>query len=277
MDPDEWNLAESERAEKAKGRVREVLTALRTHHARLTSALELTRATSSQIHAVREELLSALRLLRSNEDRDLVLLATHLWTRQFAESLTKGRRADTDSTVLRDFNAAFSTFGGPLDCGYDDIWCYPSFLADSLASRAGANRWTDFAFLERMEEGWAPACEPCGYDSLVGPGQFRPVIARGTAYLRVHPRSRIAPEVRLMVAEAHETAWGLAVGYGGDEYFDQRFAPEATAHRKRAIEMYEAYLREHPLDPRGGAIQLRLGRMRIGKYTSYERYWCIWD
>lgn len=44
-----------------------------------------------------------------------------------------------------------------------------------------------------------------------------------------------------------------------------------------AIAMYESYLEERPLDPRDGAIRLRLGRMRLGRSTSYYRYWCLWD
>jgi hypothetical protein len=275
MDPVEWNLAEAERAEKAMGRAREVLAALRTHDSRLAAALESTHATSSQIRTVREELRAALRLPPGDAGRDLVVLATHLWTRQFADSLTKGRCADTDSTVLHNFNAAFSSFGGPLDCGYDDIWCFPGFLADSLASRVGTNPWTDFAFLERMEEGWSPQCENCGYDSIVGTDQFRPVIARGMAYLKTHPTSSISPEVRLMVAEAHETAWSNATH--GNEYFERRYGSEASAHRLRAIEMYERYLQERPLDPRDGVIRLRLGRLRLGRSSPYYRYWCLWD
>jgi len=274
MDPVEWNLAETERAEKEKGRAREILVALKAHHSALAAVLSSTRATLEQIRTMRSELARALDLPHQSTERDLVLLAAHLWTRQFAESLTKGRCADTDSTVLHDFNAAFASFGGPLECGYDDIWCYPGFLADSLASRAGADRWTDFAFLQRMEEGWSPACGPCGYDSVVGPEQYKPVIARGMAYLHAHPSSRIAPEVRLMVAEAHETAWDLAAV---NESFDELHDPEAASHRIHAIEIYETYLKECPLDPRGGAVRLRLSRMRLGKYTSYERYWCLWD
>jgi len=191
--------------------------------------------------------------------------------------LTKGRCADTDSTVLHSFNAAFSSFGGPLDCGYDDIWCFPGFLADSLASRAGADRWTDFAFLERMEEGWSPQCELCGYDSIVGTDQFRPVIARGMRYLKSHPSSPIASEVRLMVAEAHETAWSNAKSNAGLNAPTESLPAEFLMHRKRAIAMYEEYLKERPMDSRDGAIRLRLGDMRLDRRTFYYRYWCMWD
>jgi hypothetical protein len=143
---------------------------------------------------------------------------------------------------------------------------------ESVVSRAGANRWADNAFLDRMTTGWNPGG---GCNSEVGDDEFRLVIPRGEAFLRSHPSSAVAPEVRLLVAEAHETAWSLGKMFPGDEYVSSTvYARDASAHRTRAIALYEDQLKQRPRDSRNAGIRKRLARMRLDVDTGYREFWC---
>lgn len=85
----------------------------------------------------------------------------------------------------------------------------------------------------------------------------------------------VAPEVRLLVAEAHETAWSLGKMFPGDRYIDSTvYATEAPTHRSRAIALYEKQLRERPSDSRNAGIRKRLARMRLDVDTGYREFWC---
>ena len=278
--PGEWENSDADFEEMMKNRMREVISELRSHRSSLATALESTRASPDQLRAVRSELMRASSHATKPAERDLLLLAVHMWSSRLAGTLQskQGGCARGDTTIVHEFNTVFAPERGRIDCVYDDSWCYSGTWLDSLATRAGKDRWADYAFLERMYQGWSPVCGFCGHDSNVGTDLFRPVIKRGERFLDQFPASWIAPDVKLMVAEAHETAWSLAKTQRMDEYIDwTRYTLDASGHRIRAIELYDAYLRERPADPRGGGIRLRLGRLRIDSDTSFHKYWCLWD
>ncbi len=256
----------------------EVIQALRAHHLELASVLDSTRATSNQVRAV-DSAVSMARRGPAGTERDLVLYAAHLWAKRVVGALQGTPPKDCDGKhtgFVHEFNAAFSTRDrSRIECGHYGDWWYSGGFIDSVVTHAGANRWADDAFLDRTAVGWnlEYGCSP-----EIGTDEFRPVIARGEAFVKAHPSSWVVPEVRLLVAEAHETAWSLGKMFTGDKYIDSTvYAVNAPAHRTRAIELYELQLRERPSDPRNAAIRKRLARMRIDVDTGYREFWCSDD
>ncbi len=256
----------------------EVIHALRAHHPELASVLDSTRATSDQIRVV-DAAVSMARRGPVGTERDLVLYAAHLWANRVVAALQGNPPRDcneSDNDFVHEFNAAFSTRDrSQIGCDHYGGWWYSGGFIDSVVAHAGANRWSDDAVLDRTAVGWnlAYGCSP-----EIGTDEFRPVIARGEAFLKAHPSSWVVPEVRLLVAEAHETAWSLGKMFTGDKYIDSTvYAVDAPAHRTRAIELYELQLRERPGDPRNAGIRKRLARMQIDVDTGYREFWCSSD
>jgi hypothetical protein len=126
--------------------------------------------------------------------------------------------------------------------------------------------------------GWDRTCDCRG--DFPGSNQFRPVIERGEAFLKDHPNSAVWNAVALTVAQAHETAWSLAMGrcVTGDIGWDwKNYVLEAPRHRERAIELYEKLLRQPPAIPALRSANRRLQRLRLNVDTNYHRYWCGMD
>jgi hypothetical protein len=256
----------------------EVIHALRARHPELASVLESTRTTSDQVRVV-DSAVSMARRGPADTERDLVLYAAHLWANGVLGELQGNPPRDcngADSGFVHEFNAAFSTRDrSQIGCDHYGSWWYSGGFIDSVVTHAGANRWADDAFLDRTRAGWNLES---GCSSEVGTDEFRPVIARGEAFLKAHPSSLVVPEVRLLVAEAHETAWSLGKMFTGDKYIDSTvYALDASPHRTRAIELYDLQLRERPSDPRNAGIRKRLARMRIDVDTGYREFWCSDD
>jgi hypothetical protein len=246
----------------------EVIHALRARSSPLAVVLESPRASREQVLTVDAELSKST----NTDDRELVVYAAHIWAVSFAESISGyyGAPPPPDAKALAtEFNQRFSSQGAELT--YDDhegYWCYNGQFIRALVEHPNATRWAGHAFLERMREGWR---EPCVWHFAIGPDCFREVLARGEAALKENATSWMAPEIRLMMAEAHETAWSLFKS----EYWDwARLALDAPTHRTRAIELYEAQLEGRPSDPRNAAIRRRLARLRIDVDTGYHRYYC---
>jgi len=253
----------------------DVLHALRTRWPRLAAVLDSTRATSEQLRVVDSAVSSAHRL-RADPQKDLVFYAAHLWTKRALDILQENPPKDCNgqgNPFVREFNAVFSVRDrSQIGCDHDGGWWYTGGFIDSVALRAGANRWTDYAFLDRTRAGWNQE-DGCG--CAIGSDEFRPVIARGEKFLRTHPSSVVALEVRLLVAEAHETAWSLGKMFTGDQYIPStEYALDAQAHRTRAIALYEMQLSDQPRDSRNGEIRRRLARMRLDVDTGYREFWC---
>ena len=113
-------------------------------------------------------------------------------------------------TLLKQGLQRLAPLGLRLEPSHYADFCYTGSLLDSLALRAGENRWTDEAFLYFQQAGWEEKCD-CGWSDFPGAEQFRPVIERGNAFLREHPESAVRNAVALTIAQAHETAWSLAM------------------------------------------------------------------
>jgi len=253
----------------------EAVGALRPRWPELAAVLESTRTTSDQIRVV-DSAVSAARQEPAGPEPDLILYAAHLWTNAALGDLQGNPPLDCnvgDNAFVREFNAVFSSRDrSQIGCDHYGTWWYSGGFIDSVVTRAGADRWADYAFLDRTSVGWSVEYD-CSSD--VGTDEFRPVIARGEAFLKAHPSSLVAPEVRLLVAEAHETAWSLGKIFPGDQYVDSTvYARDAPTHRSRAIELYGLQLRERPEDPRNAGIRKRLARMRLDVDTGYREFWC---
>jgi hypothetical protein len=246
----------------------ETVAALHRESPRLAEALARNPSRIGDLDVVAH----ALRDTAPTSASDLLRWAAHLWLARLAVPVA-------DTATARRVRAAFrgaAYFAVPEE--EDLAWCWDDPFVDALAARAGANRWTDLAFLERTEAGWQRPCTVCGFDADVGGDQWRRVIAHGEAYLARHPNSTIAHDVRWAVAEAYETAWSLAHAAPGDEYIDaSAYGRDAARYRARAIALYESLLPGEPAGPRRDAAVRRLRRIRIDADTDHHPYWCVWD
>ena len=199
----------------------------------------------------------------SEEDRDLVLWAVHLWLRSLSDS-------------TRDALAS----AGSLESSFGRSWnaCRNDSVAYRLAARAGANRWTDAAFLELMRSGWG-----CFGGEGVDVADTNeswvdtsaPVIERGERYLAAHSESLIRSEVAWCTAMAHETTWTL---FKSSEPYLRSLGDTkeqsviARAHRDRAVQIYEELIREDQESVRSQAAGRRVRRMRLDVSTDYRMY-----
>jgi hypothetical protein len=244
--------------------------------------LDSTRALSSQISVVDAAVTKAHRLPDSDE-KDLVLYAAHLWANLKVSELQGSPTHDCNTGpapgaapgFVDAFNAAFSVRDrSRIQCDREGAWWYSAGFIDSVVTRAGITRWADYAFLDRMENGWNVDYY-CSSDTTIGSDEFRPMIARGEPFVKAHPSSIVAPEVQLLVAEAHETAWSLSKYFTGYvEVVERRYTPEAEQHRARAISLYGDYLHRYPDDPRSPFLRRRLARMKLNVDTGYRGFYC---
>jgi hypothetical protein len=128
-----------------------------------------------------------------------------------------------------------------------------------------------------LDRGWESPCEPCGWNKSFGPDQFKPVIEHGEAFLRAHARARIADQVRLRVAEAHETAWSLFKTGQDDEYIaSNKYRLAAPEHRTQALQLYSRLIENRP-DLADEKLRARLRRIRLDVDSNFHKYWCVWD
>jgi hypothetical protein len=210
----------------------------------------------------------------TSSQSDLMLYRAHDWLRRYMELMGH------DTTAVGILRDSLQAVGMGLVQTHEGDWCYDGSIAESLATHPGASWMTEEAFLERMEQGWEDLCGLCGWSKDFGPNQWKAVLARGEAFLRANPKSRIAPRVTLLLAQAHETAWSLskATTDESEEYISVNYYRlEAPTHRREAIGLYERYLRLNPKDPGAFAIRTRLARMQLDVDTNYHRFWCVWD
>jgi len=265
---DTWN-ADPYRAERLSAQV----AALRGRWPAVAAAVSADSAKPSFLPAMVAALRETRRAHLRREDRDLLLFTAHTWLAWYASFIDE--RDSTRAIALRNM---VHDLGGTVKPPADGAWCYESTALDSLAARAGQDRWTDEAFLARMNEGWEPPCTLCGWTTL-GPDEWKEVIRQGDAFLTARPDSPMAAKVILLLAEAHETAWSLSKTGGiNEDYIDPApYRLDAPEHRLEAMRLYEQFLSALPNDSRAPGIRRRLGRMRIDVDTDYHRFWCVWD
>jgi hypothetical protein len=252
-----------------------IVRALRERHPALAAAAESSSVTSGQIRTVAAE-LAKVRSLRSVQERDLVLYGAHVWAKRLLALLpaTRDGCAGGENAFVDEFNSAFQgRFRSWIECGHYGDWWYSGGFIDSVVVHAGADRWADDALLERSMSGWNLR-HGCSDDPAIGADEFRPVIERGEAFLKSHAGSAIAPELRLLIAEAHETAWSLSKGGNIMSAGWMSYATEAPIHRERAMALYAEHLKKWPDHWQNKSIRKRLSRMRIDVDTGYWRFWC---
>lgn len=267
-------LGEREESRSREANLHEVSQALPTLWVRLATALRFPRPRAQDLSLVRDALTWAKEHPKSPEEGDLLRYAAHLWLRGHGDL---PGWSGGDSAAVRPLRTALLPLGVAIVKTHDGGWCYDEALAESLAGRAGQNRWADLAFLELLDRGWESPCGLCGWDRPFGPDLFQPVIEHGEAYLRTHPGSEVASFVRLRVAEAHETAWSLSKTAPGNDSIDWRkYALGAAVHRAAALELYERALRER-LELANPQLTGRLRRLHLDVDTSFHKYWCLWD
>lgn len=205
-------------------------------------------------------------------ERDALRFLAHLLVRK----LVSGTPA-SDSSRAREIGRRLAPYGGALTVTHDGDLCYNGAIAESLAADPARSRWSEEAFLERNYEGWEPLCGLCGWETAYGPDEWRAVIERAEPFVNSHPSSGVTRELRLLLAEAHETAWSLSKALD-DEYFDSsKYRIDGPRHRTEAIRFYEEVLASNPRDLRTTEIRIRLNRIRLNVDTSYHRFWCLWD
>lgn len=236
--------------------------ALGTRFPALSGALSKKPGDVGDLPAINSALGSAARS-PSEEDRDLVLWAVHLWLRSLSDS-------------TRDALASAGSLGSSIGRSWNT--CRTDSVAYRLAARAGANRWTDAAFLELMRSGWGclggeGVDVPDTNESWVDTSA--PVIEQGERYLAAHTRSPIRSEVAWRTAMAHETTWTLFKS--SEPYLRslgraQGKSEIARGHRDRAVRLYEALISEEPARPRSQAAVKRVRRMRLDVSTDYRMY-----
>jgi hypothetical protein len=252
----------------------EVTHALARPSPQLAAVLRVSGSKQEDLPTVRAALARTRGRGVSSGERDLLRLGVHLWLRSCRDL---PGWADGDSAAIRPVRDALKEFGIRLERTHDGAWCYDGALAESLATRAGQNHWTDLAFVELMDRGWESPCGLCGWDKPFGADQFKPVIEYGDAYLRAHPNGEITDQVTLRVAEAHETAWSLSKAASDDEYIEaSKYRLAASKHRERALQLYAKVSERRP-DLVDDDLRRRLRRMRLDIDTGFHRYWCVWD
>ena len=273
LDAEQWVFEEREETQDPEALRRDVVEGLRTRWPGLARAVETPRSSIADARQWREALARAQQGQHEAEvDRDLVHFAAHLWMLGFSfESMA-------DTLVRRELES-MRDLGVKLKSTHYVECCYRGSLLDSLIVRAGTNHWTDQAFLSFQEMGWEEVCD-CGWTSFPGPDQFRPVIERGEAFLRDHPKSTVWNAVALTVAQGHETAWSLAMGRcegDGIGWDWKNYVLEAPRHREQAIALYEKLLLQDPAMPALRSVSCRLQRLRLNVDTNYHPYWCVSD
>ncbi len=135
-----------------------------------------------------------------------------------------------------------------------------------------AGYWAEEAFLDWQLAGWAPG-GPCTETDL-----FSQVIARGEAFLKRNPGSRIRKPVLLSLAQAHETGWSLSLAGPTDEYVQAApYEAGAAEHRRKAIAYYEEFLQGYPDSSEAILARSKLVRLRLGVDTAAREFYCIYD
>ncbi len=107
---------------------------------------------------------------------------------------------------------------------------------------------------------------------------FRAVISEGSRYLQQHPRTAMAADIHLMMADAYADIVALADGGGYDSSDSKKYVAEAPSARLRAIDEYRAAIRDTRLDTVSAnrawtsAWSLLAGIARRG-----TRFYCVYD
>jgi hypothetical protein len=127
--------------------------------------------------------------------------------------------------------------------------------------------WGREAFLMMTELGWSQgACQE-------GPDQFRQVIMRGEAFLSEYPNSEVSDRIRLEMANAYATWWNISRQKPGAPDHAERYVAGSVEAKRKAIELYEQYLKSPKADDADARERLRLLQQNPKGSEKYD-YWC---
>ena len=195
----------------------------------------------------------------TGEARDLRLYVAHRWTSWVVYGL-----GDSSVAEARAIDAAIEPYGGRVVEGHYGGWVYDDGLRTKFSRKPGEGQWADEAFLEEIGQCSSMSADP-----------WKDVLQRGESYLAKFPRSGIAPEILLCMAEAHETAWSLSKSEPITDFLDPAaYRLDAPRHRAQAIDLYERYLRLRPRSPEADVIRHRMYRLRLDVDTDFHKYFC---
>lgn len=238
-----------------------ILKNLREQAPTLAAALSRPKPAMTDTTVVFAELRRASRGL-DGAPRDLRLFAAHRWVTWATAGL-----GDDSIAAAQAIDTAIKPFGGSVGESHYGGWLYDEGLRAKLSARRGENRWADEAFLEELDECYS-------YRDTTA-DVWGEVLRVGESYLARFPRSAIAPEVVLHMAEANETAWSLSKAEPVADYLDPAaYRLDAQRHRVRALELYEQYLRLRPRSSQRTAIRHRMNRLRLDVDTGFHKYYC---
>ena len=183
--------------------------------------------------------------------------------------------ADSDAVTLRRrLEATGAAFNwSPLGAAfvYTRTWLRQA-LRVAPGTRAG-----ELAFLSLAELGF----ETTGMCGDHGSEGFRVVVARGSEYLRLHPRSPIRGAIHLLMAQAYGDIVSLAEGGGYDatpgDSESLKYQPEETSARTHAIAEYRIALPALADPSLARSAWLEGWRLIAGLPPSRTYFYCIYD
>jgi hypothetical protein len=230
--------------------------------------------------------------LRKDADSPRVVADTLLLLLQAAEQTTDAQQAplllaadelaaklgttnDLDDPEWREQRQAWVRHG--MNYEWNQLgasWVYQRDLLRRVWKETPGGTWGEWAFLQLLAAGWdtSGACAE-GTDS------FRKVIEQGEPFLKNAPRSAHAMEVRLALAQAHETWWSLSqASPERDDYADAaQYQDGSAVARERAIALYEEIMRNAAAGPQAEKARRQLPRLKLGIDTNQRQYFCIYD
>lgn len=236
----------------------EIARALKPHSSGLWKALTRPAPLASDTAIVFASLRRAAAPSTPGDDKDMFRFAAQQWILWL---LWDGESA----AMARSLNRELKPLGVKL-IGQDSVWEFQGAnLTTPLLIEPWRNQWRERVLAEWMEN----LCEYGGDGT-----EWRQILERGREFLKHTPKSSRSPEVMLHMAEAHETYWSVANDSTGDYSSMGIRRNSAPEHRRKAIELYERYLR---LQPKGeqADIRRRLKLIRANVNTYFWKYCCF--
>jgi len=253
---------------------------LAAHWPGLAAAMRRAPASLADSTVVRDALVRSEAGSVGQEEQDKVRWAAHKWCHL---ALSTFKEDEMVCVPCRPLESAFGRWGLKVFAGHYGGWYTNGAFVAPLLRRAGSNRWTDLVFLKTLYGDFDLSRSDSCRGTFISCQPFQLVMDEGEAFLRDHPRSSVATEVRLLAALAHETGWSLSkfrpspdagdpTSDVGSPFDPTSFTLGAPLNRSRAIELYEDHLRLNPLDPRNRLIKRRLARIRLDIDTGCRAF-----
>lgn len=236
-----------------------IARALRPYSPSLSRALSRTAPLESDTAVVFASLRRAAAPSTPGDDKDMLRFAAHQWILWL---LWDGE----SPAMAQSLNQELKPLGVRL-VGQNRVWEFQQpDLITPLLNEPWRNQWRERVLIDWMEN----LCESGGDGT-----EWRKILERGGEFLKHRLKSSRSPEVLLHMAEAHETYWSVAIDTTGDYSslgINRNGAPE---HRRKAIELYEEYLRLRPTEPGQAEIRRRLKSIRANVNTYFWKYCCF--